>query len=185
MSFAVIVLTYLGATNPARLRLAVPQDDTTAAARWRPLALGSVVVLGLAGVAVAVSRPLLDWLQISPETFRLAAGLVFILVGAWWVVLPHPAREPELPGLGAALVPITFPLLINPALFVAVISTGADESAVTTIGSLAISLVALNLLGRIPTGDRSRSILAATARILGAALMVVAVVFIIDGIRDV
>ena len=183
MTFALILLTYLGAVNPARLRLAVPEDDRLA--RPMPLALGSALVLGLGAVGIAVSVDLLDWLQISPETFRIALGLVLVLTGAWWMVFPTPAAEPEMKGLGAALVPIAFPLLISPALFATVISTGADESAAVTIGSLAISLATLNVLGRVRTTDTTRGLLLGVARFLGLVLIVTAVAFIISGIRDV
>ena len=183
MSFALILLTYLGAMNPARLRLAAPEDDSVA--RPAPLAISSLLVLGLGAAGVAASVPLLDWLQISPETFRVALGIVLVLTGAWWLAFPRPSSEPELSGLGAALIPVTFPLLVSPALFATVISTGADESAAVSIGSLAVSLAALNLLGRVKVGPTTKAVLIGITRLLGMVLIVAAVAFIIDGIRDV
>jgi small neutral amino acid transporter SnatA (MarC family) len=185
MSFALIVLTYLAAVNPARLRPSLPEDAVSRQARAAELGLGSLLVFALAWVGAGAAVSLLDSLRISPESFRIAAGLVMALVGAWVIIFPTRGEEPELSGWGAVLVPIAFPLLITPELTVLVLSTGADEPTGYMLGALAIALLTANLVGQVPGSQAATAVWSGISRLLGAFLVVAGIEFVIDGIRDV
>ncbi len=178
-----LVVAFLAAVNPFRVRPGLPEVDGRA--RPRALAAGCLLVFALGAVAVAAAPALLDGLDVSPETFRLAAGFVMAVAAGWVLWFPHRGDEPELAGMGAAAVPVAFPLLISPELFVLTISAGADENAAAVLGSLAVALVAVFALGAVPRRGATTALLRAGSRLTAALLMVAAVVLIVSGIRDV
>ena len=95
MNGLLLGLAYLAVFNPPRSRLAIPE---TAAGRARAgvLAAGSLLALGGLWAVAAGSGPLLDALEITPETFRLAAGIIVGIAGLRTMVVARPAAEPEL-----------------------------------------------------------------------------------------
>lgn len=183
MNGAMLVVAFLAAVNPFRVRPGLPEVDGRA--RPRALAAGCLLVFALGAVAVAAAPALLDGLDVSPETFRLAAGFVMAVAAGWVLWFPHRAGEPELAGLAAAVVPVAFPLLIGPELFVLTISTGADESAVSVLGALALALTATFALGAVPRSDAQAALWRGASRLAAAVLMVAAVALIVSGIREV
>ena len=184
MSGALLVITFLAAVNPARVRLGVPE---TGSARARPAVLGGGTLLGLGVVwaLAAVSGPLLDWLEVTPETFRIAAGITAVLAAAVVLVSPRPADEPELPGWRAALWPVAFPRLAAPQVLVLAISTGAQEGVAATLGAAAVSLGVLGVFGLVPRRGVTDRALLWLGRVLAALLVVAAIGLIIEGIREV
>jgi small neutral amino acid transporter SnatA (MarC family) len=158
MSFGFLLLAFAAALNPCRTRLGMPR---------RREAL------------------LLDSLDVSPESFRLAAGLVLTLEGLRALVLPRPAAEPELPQLGAALVPVAFPLLLQPGVVVLALAAGGEGVAGEAIGALAAALVLVGLAGSLPTGPRAEALLAAGGRLFGALEIAVGAALAVDAIKDV
>ncbi len=176
-------MAFVAAVNPARIRPGLPEDGGRA--RPLPLALGSAAVLAAAAAGVYLAEPLLDALDVSPETFRLAAGLVMAVAAGWVLWFPHRGPEPAMAGLGAALVPVAFPLLVSPEVFVLAISAGADEPAPAVLGALAAALVAVNALGAVPRRGPADTLLRGVARLTAALLMVAALALIVSGIRDV
>lgn len=184
MSAAFVAMALLAVVNPFRVRLAVPEDGG-GRARMAELAGGALLLLGVAAVVVAASVPLLDWLDISPETWRIAAGLVVVLAGAWVIVFPQRTAEPELPGRWAALVPVLFPYLLTPEVLVAVWSLGADEPAALVLSGLAASLGVAVVLGLTPKEGAPAAMLRGAARLLAALAVVVGIALIISGIREV
>jgi small neutral amino acid transporter SnatA (MarC family) len=178
VSFGFLLLAFGAAVNPCRTRLALPGSRAA-------LVLGSLVALA-AGAALAVAGDvLLEALDVSPESFRLAAGLVLTLEGLRALVLPRPAEEPELPGLGAALVPVAFPLLLQPGVVVLALAAGADGVVGEGIGALAVALLLVGLARLVPLGARGEGLFAAGARILGALEIVAGAALAVDAIRDV
>ena len=59
--------------------------------------------------AAAVGGPLLEALDVSDPSFRIAAGIVAVLAGAADLFRRPPAPEPALAGWRAALVPVAIP----------------------------------------------------------------------------
>jgi small neutral amino acid transporter SnatA (MarC family) len=178
VSFGFLLLAFTAAANPCRSSLVLPR-------RPPALVLGALVALA-ACAAVAVSGGvLLDALDVSPESFRLAAALVLGLEGARALLLPRPPQEPELPGLGAALVPIAFPLLLQPGVVMLALAAGADEVAGSAIGALGVAFGIVVLAGAARVGERGERLLAAGGRLTGAVEVAVAVALAVDSLRDV
>ena len=171
MSFGLLLVAFLGAVNPCRARLALP-------ARREVVALGALAALAVAAALAAAGSAALDALDVSPESFRLAAGLVLAVEGARALVWPRPATEPELPGLGAALIPVAFPTLLQPGVVVLALAAGGDGVEASAIGALALALV---LAAVLPAG----ALLPAGARLLGALEIVAGAALAISAIGDV
>lgn len=174
-----VFLAYFAAVNPPRLRPHV----ATGGAPGRPLqlALGAAVVVGVGLILVLAADGILDALDVTDETWRLAAGVVCGLVGARTVVAPRLGEMPSPDGLG--LIPIAFPLLITPQLAVLAILFGATEPFVPAWGLLAVGVGAGVAAGSLRY--RRPEVWLALARLFGTVLVVVGVSLVIAGIRDV
>jgi hypothetical protein len=165
VSFGFLVAGFLATTNAGRVALA------SRGARPRPpsrgLALG--LAFGLIVVGAALASELLDGLEIRPESFRIAAGLVLAATALPTLVWPRPSQGPF-----AAV-------LVTPELACLAISFGADEALGKVLGAAAIALapaaVAAFVPWRAPTG--------VVAQFLAALQLVVAVALVVSGIRDV
>lgn len=177
-SFGFLFLAFVAALNPCRTRLSLPE-------RNEALVLGALVALAMGAALAAAGSVVLDSLDVSPESFRLAAGLVLTLEGSRALALPRPATQPELPGLGAALVPVAFPLLLQPGVVVFALAAGGDGVAGEAIGALAAALVLVGLAGALPTGSRSEALFAAGGRLFGALEIAAGAALAVDAIRDV
>ena len=98
------------------------------------LMVEKVAVGGLAGgllvcFAALLGDPLLDALDVSDPSFRLAAGIVALVAGAADLLRAAPSPEPALDGWKAALVPLAVPLVARPAPRGTARSTGPDASS--------------------------------------------------------
>jgi small neutral amino acid transporter SnatA (MarC family) len=160
------------------VRLALPE-------RRAVVALGALLALGTAAAVAAVGGAFLDALDISPESFRLAAAVVLALEGARALVLPRPGAEPELSGLGAALVPVAFPLLLTPGVVALALAAGGDEVAAEAAGALALAFGSVLAASLVPRGDRADALLAAGGRLLGAAEIAAGIGLAVDALHDV
>jgi small neutral amino acid transporter SnatA (MarC family) len=165
VSFGLLVAGFLATTNAGRVALAA------GASRPGPRGLAAAVLIGLAlaaGGALA-AEPLLDALSISPESFRIAAGMVLAATAFRTLVAPHAEPGP----FGAVLV--------TPELACMAIAAGATEPAGKVLAAAAVSLIASALAYRPPGRETS----ALAARLLAALQVVVAVALAVSGIRDV
>ena len=178
MSFGFLLLAFAAAANPCRASLVLPP-------RPPALALGALVALGAGAALAAAGGVVLEALDVSRESFRLAAALVLGLEGARALLLPRPPTEPELPGLRAALVPIAFPLLLQPGVVMLALAAGADDVAGRAIGALAAALAVVVLAGAVQAGERGRALHAAGRRLIGALELAVGVALAVDALRDV
>jgi hypothetical protein len=165
VSFAFLVAAFVATTNAGRVALAAQASRPGPRARAAaPLAAAAIVAAG-----VLLADDLLDALSISPESFRIAAGLVLAAAGVRTIVWPDPGAGPF-----AAV-------LVTPELAALAISFGADESAGRVLGAFALAL--LPLLLAYCAQRRETSALA--AQFLAALQLVVAVALGVSGIRDV
>jgi len=184
MSDLLLLVAFVAAVNPPRSRLALPDQG---AGRPRPLVvvIGSVgavaVIAGLAGA----SAPVLDAVEVTPETFRIAAGLVAVLAGGWAFVFPLPTSEPPLRGWRAGIWPVAYPLILAPEVLLLAIAGGTQNGAVGTTAAAVSAIAALGLLGLVPDRGTAPRVLAAAGRVLAGLLVVVGIFLMIDGIRDV
>lgn len=178
MSFGFLLLAFAAALNPCRTRLGLPE-------RREALVLGSLIALAAGAALATAGSVVLDSLDVSPESFRLAAGLVLTLEGLRALSLPRPAAEPELPGHGAALVPVAFPLLLQPGVVVLALAAGGDGVAGEATGALAAALVLVGLAAALPIESRAGVLLVAGGRLVGALEIAVGAALAVDAIRDV
>jgi small neutral amino acid transporter SnatA (MarC family) len=178
VSLAFLVVAFVAAVNPCRARLGFPGP-------WLLLALGSALAALAAAAFVAVGKGVLDALDVSPESFRLAAGLVLSVEGARTLVWPRPATERGLPGLWAAVVPVAFPLLLQPGVVVLALAAGGDELVGRAVAALVVALGVAAAAGAIRGGVRAEGLLVAGSRLLGAIELTAGVALAVDAVHDV
>jgi small neutral amino acid transporter SnatA (MarC family) len=166
MSFGFLLGGFLATANAGRVALAAHASKPRSASRALALALGAALIV--AGAALA--DELLDGLEISPESFRIAAGMVLAATGLWTLLWPEP-----MPGPFAAV-------LVTPELACLAISFGADEPLGKVLGAAAIALGAAAIGAFAQSSPVAAGI---AARFLAALQLVVAVALVVSGIRDV
>ena len=173
-------LALLLALNPARAAFAVPR-------RSAGIAAGGAALGGLAVCIVSLlADPLLDALDVSDSSFRLAAAVVAVIAGAGDLLRRPPAREPALAGWKAALVPVAIPVVARPALLILAVGAGADHSAGVTAAAMAIGVALLaGLVAGVSTEGPDGRVLRWAARLLAAGLIACGVVLGVDGVWDV
>jgi len=185
VTIGLLVAAYLGAMNVARARLGVPEAEIGGRARLPALLGGSLLALGLVAALAGWSGPLLRSLQITPETFRIAAGIAAVLAAAYVLMMPRPAAEPVPGGWWAALWPVCFPLLAGPEVMAMAVASGAREGVLATLAAVGASLAVLLALGALPRRSLTDRVLLWLARVLGMVLLVAGLWLAVDGIRDV
>jgi small neutral amino acid transporter SnatA (MarC family) len=184
MSEVLLMAAFVAAVNPLRSRIGLPE---AAGGRVRPaaFAIGAVVSVGVIALLGWWSAPILETLEVTPETFRIAAGLVAILAGGWAFAVPTPTAEPEFGGWRDGLWPIAFPRILAPEVLMLVLAGATQNGVAASTGAAATAVAVLGLLGAVPGTGRSVRVLAAAGRVLAVLLVVVGVFLMIDGIRDV
>ena len=174
------------ALNPPRAVFGIPRAELTRTMVVRVAALGGALGALAVCLAALLGDPLLDALDVSEPSFRLAVGLIAVVVGVADIFRRPPSPVPALPGWRAALVPVAFPLVARPTLLVLALGAGADRSALLALAAMAIGVAALTALAAWypPDGPRARA-LRWTARALSAALVACGAVLATDGLLDV
>ena len=174
------------ALNPARAAFGIPR-----AGRSPQTVLGLAAVGGTIGgltvcAAAAAGGPLLDALDVSEPSFRLAAGIVAALTGAADLFRRPPPPEPALAGWRAALIPVAIPVVARPALLVMALGAGADEGVLVSAGAMAAVVALLTgLAAAWPTADHPPPALRWAGRLLALGLVACGVILAIDGALDV
>jgi small neutral amino acid transporter SnatA (MarC family) len=179
-------LVLLLALNPFRAAFGIPHAGRSPRAAAEVAFLGGLIgALAVCAAAVA-GGPLLDALDVSDPSFRIAAGLVAVLGGIADLFRRPPPPEPALPGWRAALVPVAIPLVARPVLVVLALGAGADQGAFVAAGAMAIGIALLTGLavGWSTEGPRRR-VLRWASRLLAAALVAGGVILVVDGVLDV
>jgi len=170
VSFGFLLAGFLATTNAGRVALAVVarrEGRRPAGARDLAVALAAGAVLIV--VAVLLADPLLDWLDISPESWRIAAAIVLGATAVRTIVWPAASSGPF-----AAV-------LVTPELAAVSVSFGADESAGKVLAAAALALLPALLAARA----RRRETSALAAQFLAALQIVIAIALAVSGIRDV
>ena len=179
---AVLVL----ALNPARAAFGVPREGRS------PQEVAGLAALGglIGGLAVCVfaaaGEPLLDALDVSEPSFRIAAGIVAVVAGAADLFRRPPAPEPALPGRRAAFIPVAIPVVTRPALLVLALGAGADSGVLVSAGAMAAAVALFAVLAATAPieGPRGRTLRWA-GRFLAAGLLACGVILAVDGVLDV
>jgi small neutral amino acid transporter SnatA (MarC family) len=145
-------------------------------------AAGGLVVCA----AALAGDPLLDALDVSDPSFRVAAGIVAALAGAADLFRRPPAPEPSLAGGRAALVPVAVPVVARPALLLLALGAGADRGGLVSAGAMAVGAALLTALAaRCPTEASGGRVLRWAGRLLAVTLVACGVVLTVDGVLDV
>jgi len=184
--FLRMAVTFFAAINPAAVALGFALRDGAPPREQRlvPVGVGAAIAALLVGLAAVCAQPVLDFLQIEPETFRVAAGVVMAGMGvlALWSWRAGPATLPD--GWQSGLYPLGMPLLAGPAGLMAAVSYGADKGAglafAAALPALAVSAVLATVAGR-----RLRFVMMILAPLTGAVLIAMAAGLIVSGVRDV
>jgi small neutral amino acid transporter SnatA (MarC family) len=174
------------ALNPARAAFGIPRAGRPRATGVRLAAAGGAIGALLACAAAAVADPLLDALDVSDPSFRVAAGIVAGVAGIADMLLRPPSPEPALPGWRAALVPVAVPLVARPALLMVALGAGADRGVPVVAGAVATSVALLTALAAASLTDGPNGrVLRWAGRLAAAGLVACAVALTVDGIFDV
>jgi small neutral amino acid transporter SnatA (MarC family) len=174
------------ALNPARAAFAVPRAGRSPRTVVGVAGVGGVI--GGLGVCVAATAggPLLEALDVSEPSFRLAAGIVAGLAGAADLFRRPPPPEPALAGWRAALVPVAIPVVARPAVLVLALGAGADRGVLVSAGAMAIGIALLTgLAAAWRTEGPGRRVLPWAGRLLAALLVTCGVILAVDGVLDV
>ena len=176
-------LVLVMALNPARAAFAVPRAARPAPSAVELAAVGGAMG-GLAACATAVAGdPLLDLLDVSESSFRIAAGIVAALAGAVDLFRRPPSPEPALEGWRAALVPVAVPVVARPALLVLALGAGADSGVpVCALAMVTAVTVLTGLTAWLPPAGPRVRVLRWAARLLGAVLVALGVLLALDGV---
>ena len=179
-------LVLLLALNPARAAFGVPRRGRAPrAVAGLTAAGGAIGALAVCAVAAA-GDPLLQALDVSKPSFRIAAGGVAALAGVADMFRRPPAPEPALPGWRAALVPVAIPLTARPALLVLALGAGAERGVLVSAVAMTLAIALLTGLVAVWPGEGSRTrAVRWTARLLGAGLVACGVILVVNGLLDI
>jgi multiple antibiotic resistance protein len=153
-------------------------------------ALVACLAAGLMLLAFSLGgQEVLDFLGISEESFRVAAGLL-LLPPAYHLVAegqPVPAEQQASDPLDFALVPLATPLIAGPGALAATTTLSQSVGTATTVA--AFSIVLLITLVSLLLADwifrlAGAALLRLLARLVGILLFAIAVDFVLDGLRD-
>jgi small neutral amino acid transporter SnatA (MarC family) len=175
--FARLLVLYVAAVNPLRLLGTVRGADPAGSTAGGLVSLAGILLLA------ALSEPLLDGLDISEPTARVAAGLVAASAGLWHLIGPRPQAWEAASGLRSGLVPIAFPVLLRPEVALLAVSAGADEGVLSTAVAAAVG-IAIGVLALRRSAEPPR-VARAGARLLGAVLVLLGIDLVVDGVLDV
>jgi multiple antibiotic resistance protein len=172
--------------NPARAAFAVPRSGRSPREVMRLAAVGGAIGGLAVCAAAALADPLLDLLDVSDPSFRVAAGLIALLTGAIDAFRRPPTPEPALDGRAAALIPVAIPVVARPALLVVALSAGADQGVLVCAAAMAVAIAALVGLAAADytEGTRGRGLRWAV-RVLAIGLVACGVLLTLDGVMSV
>jgi multiple antibiotic resistance protein len=166
----------------------------------RRLAWQAVVIAGLVLLLFAlVGNRLLDFLHVSLAAFRIAGGVLLLLLAVDLVfahptglssITPSEEHEAQRPG-DIAVFPLAIPLIAGPGSMTAIVllmgQAATDLARATVLATLVaclgatyVALVLVDPLGRL-LGVTGTNVV---ARISGILLAAVAVQFVLDGVRE-
>jgi len=177
-------IAFVAAVNPLRTRLGLPENEG-GRAKMSVLVAGTGLALGGVLALAGWSGPILDGLEVSPETFLLAAGIVLSVAAIITLARPRPAAEPEAGGMRAALWPVAYPRLLSAEVVALALTTGTKEGVASTLAAAAIGFGLTVGLGVVRRTDFADRVLLNTGRLVVVLLVIVAVFLMVDGIRDV
>lgn len=188
MSVALLTVAFAGTWNVFRFHPALPAGLRTRAQRIGTVLLGAALTLAAVLVVAVVADDLLDWLEITPATARIAVGAVVAIAGLRDLVTAPPDPEPTLAGWKAALVPVLFPFLFSPPAALLSVSGSADQGTATCVTVAAAALVPLVIASAFDYASESSAaqrVERGLHRIVAGVLVLAAFALVVDGIFDI
>ena len=174
------------ALNPARAVFGIPRAGRSSPSPMALAAAGGAIGALAVFIAAVAADPLLEALDVSEPSFRVAAGIVAVLAGAADLFRRPPSPEPSLAGWRAALVPVAIPVVARPPLVLLALAAGADHDPLATVGAMVIGVALVTgLAARFPSQGPGGRALRWAGRLLAAGLVACGVVLAIDGVLDV
>lgn len=177
MNVALAVLAAVAAVNPFRVGAVLGVRDRPVIA-----AFGGLIALGSMLLVAVLSASVLDALDITTPTARIAAGISVALVGARAVLREPPRPEPALPGRRAALVPVAFPVLIDPGITLLTVAVADDRGVVLAVAVAAVALTTALMIGLLVTA--APTWLPAAHTLVGAIAVAAGVAVTVAGVFD-
>jgi small neutral amino acid transporter SnatA (MarC family) len=168
-----VLALLLVAVNPAAVAVAIPRAELA-----RTSTRIAFVVTALAAAALAwCSEPVLDWLDVSPPTFQVAAGAVLaIAAGRWVAVGARPRASVDRLAVLTALV--------SPQLVAVAITAGTEVGTAATTAAAAVALAA-SWAGVRWQRRGSAATWSWAARLVGLAGVAIALALVVDGVKTV
>jgi small neutral amino acid transporter SnatA (MarC family) len=167
------LIAFLVAVNPPVIAAALPR-----AVAMRTIAIAALLSTGLLVLAAVLSEPVLDLLDVSAPTFRVAAGAVLAVAGIRWAIVgarPMDDKEPR----AVTLLPRFF----TPQLLAIAITVGVDDGAITTTLAGAAALLAA-VVAAVWRG-RGLAWWSWSARLVGLGGVAVGLALVVDGVKTV
>lgn len=125
----------------------------------------------------AAGNTILETLDISAPTFRVAVGMVLLIRGVIDLFTSPPESGEELPGWGGAIAPVFFPVLFRPEIALVAVSVAVDGGlGRMLIGAALAMLLVVGSVAWLRRFDR------ALGRGVSVVLIVLAVDRLIDGV---
>ena len=185
--FLRLAVIFIAAVNPAwaalvYTRLHNPGHEPSWQTRAVPVAIGTAIAAAMLVAAALLADPLLDALDIQPETFRVAAGIVMAGMGVVTVIGRRPLEVDTPAAWTNGVYPLAVPLFAGPAALVAAVIYSLDEGLGRALAAGAIALALAAVLALF-SSRAARPFLAAAAPLLGALLVLVAAGLIVDGVQ--
>jgi small neutral amino acid transporter SnatA (MarC family) len=174
MTLTLLVLAMIAAANPFRAVAARPADARYGVVVAAIAATGAFVLC-----SVVVSGPLLDLVDVTGPSARIAAGIALLVVALKDAFLAPPAAEPAPRGWRSGVVPLAFPVIFSPALALLAIAGAAERGAAVTLAAAAIALAPVALM--LVFGPRTGPVRAMTAS-AGALGTGLAALVVLDGV---
>lgn len=174
MSSTLIALAAVCAANPFRVAACAPSSPDI---RRQAATVATLLSLAAVGLLAVLSEAILEALNVSGSSSRIAAGAAVLVVGIRDLFIQPPSSEPALQGWRAGIVPIAFPTILTPALAILAISAGSERGAATAVAVIgaAILVVAVIAAGNIcGTYWRTASV--------GSAGVVVGTLLLLNGV---
>jgi len=167
------LVAFLVAVNPPVIAGALPR-----AVPMRTISIAALISTALLILAAVLSKPVLDLLDVSAPTFRVAAGAVLAVAGIRWVIVgakPMDEQEPR----ALTLLPRFF----TPPLLAIAITVGVDDGVVTAsvAGAVALAAAVVAAIGR----GQGLVWWSWSARLIGLAGVAVGLALVVDGVKTV
>ncbi len=154
-------------------------------------AAGCAAGFALLAGAIAAAGTFLGWIDVSPESFQLAAGSVMLPVAVHLIWSGQPMSLPEEEGnprWWVWLMPLTFPLVAGPAAVAAALSYGTrfgEGTALAAAAAVAALTAAVFALAPVLQRSPGPTVIGALGRMSGALLAILAVELMLDGVQSV